>query len=95
MQHKVPDYPFQKLAADFCDFGASSYLVVADYFSKWLEIIEMKSKSTEEVIAKFRILFSNFGIPEEVMSDNIPFNALSYRQFSQEYDFKITTSSPI
>lgn len=55
IQHKVPNYPFQKLGADFC----------------------------------------NFGIPEEVMSDNIPFNALVYRQFSQEYSFKITTSSPI
>lgn len=95
IQHEVPKYPFQKIGTDICDFGGQTYLIIVDYLSKWIEILDMKTKTAEEVIEKMRAVFSNFGIPEEIISDNMPYNSIKYRQFSKEYNFKITTSSPL
>lgn len=42
--HEIPERPFQKLACDLFEFRGQSYLVVFDYFSRWLEVKIMKRK---------------------------------------------------
>lgn len=43
--HSVPDGPFQKVCADICQFQNDTYLALVDYFSKWLEVVELENKN--------------------------------------------------
>lgn len=36
-----PDRPWKRLAIDLCEYNKHTYLVVSDYFSRFLEILHM------------------------------------------------------
>ncbi|GFU11706.1 transposon Tf2-6 polyprotein [Trichonephila clavipes] len=72
------------------DLGNTSYLVVIDYYSKWIEIAELVNKSADEVVIKLKTIFSRFGVPNIVVSDNIPFNSYIYKKFANDWDFNYT-----
>jgi hypothetical protein len=71
------------------------YLVVIDYYSRWIGIEYLSTTTSARVIAKFKCLFSTHGIPDEVISDNGPqFASNEFKMFAQAYGFKHQTSSP-
>ena len=39
-------------------------------------------------------IFARHGIPEELISDNMPYNSKEFKQFANDWGFKLTTSSP-
>lgn len=92
--HQIPDKPFLKVATDIFDYGGKSFMVLADYFTGWIEVVEMRSKTGHEVVEKLKKIFSTHGIPQEVVSDNMPYNSFAVNQFAKEWGFKINTSSP-
>lgn len=94
LPHELPNAPFEKIGCDFCDFGGKSYLIVKDYFSKWLEIVETKTKTATEVINIWRTLFAVFGIPTTIVADNQPFNSYKCQLFANECETRLITSSP-
>ncbi|GBO04475.1 Uncharacterized protein K02A2.6 [Araneus ventricosus] len=92
--HTVPFRPFEKIGVDIMYFGNVSYLIVMDYYSKWMEIIELANKCADEVITKLKSIFSRFGVPNTVISDNIPFNSYIYKKFANDWDFNYAFISP-
>lgn len=94
LNHDIPSLPFNKLAADIAEFQGKSYLVVIDFYSRWLEVYETPNKTSSTIIKKLKDVFSRFGIPETLIADNMPFNSLELRQFAQEWNFQIITTSP-
>ena len=48
------------------------WLVVICSYSKWIEVIKMSSTKSEPVIKDIRGLFSRFGLPRVIVSDNGP-----------------------
>lgn len=94
MAHEIPNAPFEKIGCDFCDFGGKSYLIVKDYFSKWLEIIETKTKTAAEVVAVWRSLFATFGVPSTIVADNQPFGSYFCQQYATATEINLVTSSP-
>lgn len=92
--HEVPQRPFQKIGVDILEFGAAAFLILVDYYSKWIEVASLASKKSSAVIEAMKGIFAVHGIPEVVMADNQPFNSVECREFSNEWDFKIVTSSP-
>ena len=95
LPHDLPSRPFQKVALDFLEFNGKNYLVVTDYYSKWIELLETKYKTTGEVISKLKSIFARFGIPQIVVADNMPFNSREFLQFAKDWDFTVKTSSPL
>lgn len=83
-----------KIGCDIANFGNDDYLVMYDHYSKWLEVIKIKNKDSLTIITKFKEIFSRFGIPKIIVADNIPFNSQEMRNFANEWDFSIHTSSP-
>ena len=91
---EVPLYPWQKIGIDFMHFKGVSYLVLVDYLSRWIEIVKTNSLSAISTINNLKIVFSRYGIPEEIRSDNNPFNSTEFQQFCLKYKIKHVTSSP-
>ena len=56
----------------FAEKDCNNFLVVIDSHSKWLEVKHMTSTTSQRTIAVLRDLFSSYGLPEEVVSDNGP-----------------------
>lgn len=91
----LPDRPWQKIAADLCEIHGQRYLIVVDYFSRWIEILNMSSTVAEQVISKLKSLFARFGVPDLLITDNGPqFTAHDFAEFAAEYDFEHRTTSP-
>ena len=90
-----PQRPWQKVAVDLCEVKKKKYLVIMDYFSKWIEILHMPDTCAERVIGKMKVVFARYGIVEEVISDNgPPFDSRAMKQFADEYGILLTTVSP-
>ena len=62
-----PERPWQTLAIDFFKCENIYYLIVVDYFSRYVEICPMKkNKTATEVCRVLKSIFSRHGIPERV-----------------------------
>jgi len=92
--HEVPQRPFQKIGVDILEFGAAAFLILVDYYSKWIEVTKLSCKKSSAVIEAMKSVFAVHGIPEVVIADNQPFNSVECKEFSNEWDFKFLTSSP-
>lgn len=63
--------PFQRIHIDFAGpFEDYNFLVCVDSFSKWPEIYIMKNIIAENTIEKCWEIFSSFGIPRILATDN-------------------------
>ena len=53
-----------------------------DAHSKWLEVFPMMTTTTEKTIAVLRNLFSPYGLPQQLVSDNgLQFTAADFERF--------------
>ena len=92
---ELPGGPWQKIAADLCEYEGQRYLIVIDYFSRYLEIAHMPTTTASQVIRKLKAMLGRWGIPKELITDNGPqFVATEFTAFSKEYGFIHHTSSP-
>jgi hypothetical protein len=91
----LPSRPWEKIAADLFSHDKKDYLVLIDYYSRWIEVKRLYSTSAAAVINKCRQVFATFGIPDLFMSDNGPqFASAEFKHFAENYGFAHTTSSP-
>ncbi|UYV72403.1 K02A2.6-like [Cordylochernes scorpioides] len=65
--------PWYRIHLDFAGpFMNRMFLIVIDSYSKWPEVIIMNSTTTGNTIRVLRDLFSRYGIPDQVVTDNGP-----------------------
>ena len=87
--------PWEKLGIDLCLYGGQNYLVIVDYYSRWIEVLAVKSTTTAACVAKMKNIFARFGFPEEIVSDNGPqFASSEFRSFVESKMITHITSSP-
>lgn len=90
-----PSSPFERVHIDFYEKNNVSYLIVCDAYSKWVDIILMSSTNAPLVIEKLMSIFSIFGLPKILVSDNgQPFDSDLYANFCTQFDIKIVHSPP-
>lgn len=94
LSHELPELPFNKLGMDVAHFAGRDYLVVVDYYSKWIEVAPLKNKTAENIIQKLKLIFCIHGIPRFIVCDNMPFGSFEFAQFSQKFDIELIKSSP-
>ena len=95
MMSKLPDLPWQKVATDLFSWKGSQYLLVIDFFSRYVELSKLAATTSQDVINQMKSIFARHGIPNEVVSDNGPqFSSKVFHSFAGEYGFVHTTSSP-
>ena len=66
----LPGRPWEMLGTDLFEFKKRTYLVVIDYYSRWIEIKQLSQPTSAVVINKFRNIFMTFGFPDTLVSDN-------------------------
>lgn len=93
--HDIPDRPWAKVAVDLFQLKDEQYLLLVDYYSKFFELVKLRSTTSEAVITSLKDIFSRQGIPNTIMSDCGPqFSSSSFKQFASEWNFVHITSSP-
>ena len=92
--HEIPERPWMKIGADIFQLGRHDYLCLVDYYSKFPVIRQLKGKTADAVIINLKSVFAEYGIPQEVISDNMPFSSVQFQEFATSYGFNSTTSSP-
>ena len=76
-------------------FQGRMYLLLVVAFSKWPEIVEMKSTSAEDTIDELRAIFARFGLPEQIVSDNGPqFTSEAFQKFTSRNGIRHVTGAP-
>lgn len=91
----LPDRPWQHIAADIAELKGKQYLITVDYFSRYIEINHLSTITSNSVITALKTLFTRWGIPTSLKTDNgTQFTSYEFQEFSKEWDFEHTTSSP-
>lgn len=74
LNHEIVYIPWYKIGPDLCEFDRKYYLLVVDYFSKYIEVEPLSTAfSSLFVIDKFKSIFSRHGVPTILISDNSVF----------------------
>ena len=95
MTHALPERPWQRISADLLTHKTQCYMAVSDEYSRWLEIVKMKTTTSSAVITEFKKLFACWGFPDVLTCDNgTQFVSSEFRKFAADCDFIIETSSP-
>ena len=96
MPTPLPQRPWQTVASDLFTLKNNNYLLVVDYYSRYVEIITLrKSTSSQAVIEALETIFARHSIPDELRSDNGPhYHSDEFALFAKDWGFKHTTSSP-
>ena len=55
---KFPKLPWQKVATDLFLWNNSHYLLIIDYFSRYIEIVKLNSESTTAVVKHMKSIFA-------------------------------------
>lgn len=91
---EFPERPWQKVATDLYEQNGT-YLLVVDYFSRYIEVAKLSSTTSPAVINHMKSIFARHGIPQTVVSDNGPqYSSKDFREFASDYGFSHVTSSP-
>ena len=84
-----------KVGTDLFDWQKFVYLIIMDYYSRFIEIAQLDRTTAETVIQHCKNIFSRYGIPKEVVTNNgSQFDSNAFRNFLKEYQFRHVTSSP-
>lgn len=78
-----PSRPWQRIYVDFIGPSINqTFLVVVDAYSKWPEVLRMSTTTGTSTINALRFLFSAYGLPEQLVSDNGPqFTSYEFKEF--------------
>ena len=78
-----------------CFSQGKDYMVVVDYYSRWIEILHLSNATTAACIAKLKDIFARFGIPTELVSHNAPqLSSSEFNSFAKQYGFTHVASTP-
>ncbi|KAM7280952.1 uncharacterized protein ISCGN_006213 [Ixodes scapularis] len=91
----TPTQPWYRVGVDLFQYSGRHYLCVYDSMSNFPEVELLPDTTATSVIDRLSAIFSRYGIPTEVCSDNGPqFSSHEFALFAKHYDFKHVKSSP-
>ena len=91
----LPERLWQKIATDICEYNGKQYLVISDYYSRYLEILHSPTTTAEQIVRLMKATCARFGIPEQIVSNNGPqYTSEVWKDFCRRFDIRHTTSSP-
>jgi transposase InsO family protein len=94
---KLPVAPWKELSADFAELPGGDYLlVVIDDYSRFPVVEIINSTSARTVVPRFDRIFSEYGVPDVMRTDNgPPFNSREYKLFAESVGYKPRLVTPL
>nr|XP_039248789.1 uncharacterized protein K02A2.6-like [Styela clava] len=87
--------PYQEIGTDLFEFQARNYVITVDYYSKFIEVDELRDISSKSVINALRSQFCRLGIPILIRSDTgSQYNSDEFRKSCKAYGIEHKMSSP-
>ena len=91
----VPPHTWHTLETNLFYWNKIDYLVIGDYFSKYLIIRRLPNSSTHAVIKELGLVFTELGRPFVLRLDNGPcYSSREFHNFLNFYQVDHVTSSP-
>lgn len=99
IRRNLPDQPWVDIAADFLGpLPDGQYLlVVVDYYSRYMEVVEMRSITAADTISELATIFSRYGLPVSLRVDNGPQfseKCVEFHQFCETNGIKLVNTIP-
>ena len=95
MATPLPDHPWEQLATDLFHHNGLNYILLVDYYSRYVEVQKLTNTTSSGVISFLKAMFARHGIPMILRSDNGPqFSSKEFQDFAKTYSFQHVTSSP-
>ena len=93
---EYPDKPWSRIHVDFAGpFLGSMFLVIVDSYSKWPIVKQMRKTTTTQTIEILRTVFSDYGLPSQLVSDNGPqLVSEEFKTFLRENGIQHILSAP-
>ena len=91
-----PGRPWQRVHVDFAGpINGKMFILLVDAHSKWPEVFEMPNTTSQKTIEILRQVFSAYGLPEQLVSDNGPqFISREFAEFMAKNGIKHIRSAP-
>ena len=91
----MSERPWEVVATDLFQWDNKDYLLLVDYYSRYIEIRMLENTTSATVIHHTKSIFARHGIPAMIISDNSPqYTAKEFQKFTKEWGIKHTTTSP-
>ena len=95
LDQEIPAFPCTKITTDIFHFEGDSYLLIIDYTNRYPIIQKLTSMTAQHVIGHLKVIFSEYGWLDTIVSDNGPcYMAKAFTETMQEYRVNHITSSP-
>ena len=92
---ELPGRPWEKIAMDIVQYKRTDYLVIIDYYSRWIQSKQLTSLTSDCVITRLKAVFTTHGIPDVVISDNgRQFVSDEFSKFAKSWCFIQQTTNP-
>ena len=86
--------PWTCLARDIFEYGGKTYVIVVDRYSKFIVVHKVTDHSSEQTVAIFLQIFSEFGVPDKIRSDRgANFTSQLFISFCKGLNIKLPFSS--
>ena len=93
IHHNIPLKPWEEVRADIFHFNSKNYVCIVDYNNKFPVIKRLEGLSVESLINTVKIIFTEYGIPQKVMSDaGTNFISDRFQQFCATIDVEQAAS---
>ena len=92
---KVPPHLWHTLGTDLFYWYKIDFLVIGDYFTKFIIVWRFPNSSTHTVIKELTMVFTEFGQPFVLRSNNGPcYSSKEFQEFLEFYQVHHIMSSP-
>ena len=95
MKSTFPDRPWQKVGSDLFQLNGKDYILVVDYYSRYIEVAMLTSSTSKGIIMHLKSIFARHGVPQTLVSDGATnYSSKEFKEFAEQYSFQHVISSP-
>ena len=91
-----PEHPWERIHIDYTGpFMGKMFLLVIDAHSRWMEVETVNTASIQNTIEHLRSMFSRFGLPQVMVTDNgTCFTSHEFKEFARLDHIRHLTIAP-
>lgn len=92
---EVPTKPWEVVGTDLYQFNNQNFIIVIDYFSKFIETSKLNKLDSISTISTLKSIFARHGIPNIIRSDQgTNYSSEEFKNFVNDWGIQHIMSSP-